>query len=348
MSQYVESRHRVFCYGRCITGQNHSIFCLALLLITVTSSLFFVFDCPYLTKELSPLIPVFAAILFLSVICCILRTACTDPGILPRATPDELLYLERTDNTQTVALSGRIMELQMRSGHVLQLKFCQTCRLFRPPRVSHCSLCNACIANFDHHCPWVGNCVGLRNYRYFYLFLFSLSLLCTYIFVFNIVNIVLRSQNNSTVADAIRETPATMAEALICFFSIWSIIGLWSYHTYLICRSVTTNEDIKDTWATPHRGGNQINPFSRGNGLVNCFATLCGPLPPSFLNLRAIVKQENSIPMTVTGTNNNNNNTSDGIVRYFPEENGNYSNQVGNTSGIHSTQQQRYLPRDYA
>jgi palmitoyltransferase ZDHHC9/14/18 len=54
------------------------------------------FSCPYLTTRLSPAVPVFAGIIFLSVIVFIFRTACSDPGILPRATADEVLYLERS------------------------------------------------------------------------------------------------------------------------------------------------------------------------------------------------------------------------------------------------------------
>ena len=69
-----------------------------------------------------------------------------------------------------------------------------------------------------------------------------------------------------------------------------------------------------------------MNPFSRGNGLLNCFATICGPLPPSFLNLRAVVNQDNNIPMTTAGANNNNNPQE--MIRYYPDENGNYSNRV--------------------
>ena len=48
--------------------------------------------------------------------------------------------------------------------------------MWRPPRASHCSDCDNCVLEFDHHCPFTRNCIGARNYTFFILFLCSVSL----------------------------------------------------------------------------------------------------------------------------------------------------------------------------
>jgi palmitoyltransferase ZDHHC9/14/18 len=96
----------------------------------------------------------------------LLLTSGRDPGIIPRNTrpPDpEDIQLDNMASPMTRAPSSGALPPTRDvyvNGMVVKVKYCHTCMLYRPPRCSHCSVCNNCVDRFDHHCPWVGQCIG--------------------------------------------------------------------------------------------------------------------------------------------------------------------------------------------
>lgn len=185
------------------------------------------------------------------------------------------------------------------NDQVVKLKYCFTCKMFRPPRTSHCSLCDNCVERFDHHCPWVGNCVGKRNYRFFYTFIVSLSFLTSFIFGCVITHLTLRAQVGNGILNAVQQSPASVVELVVCFFSIWSILGLSGFHTYLVASNLTTNEDIKGSWSSKRGAEDYKNPYSFNNIFTNCCVVLCGPMPPSLIDRRGFLPPED-IPSIIT------------------------------------------------
>ncbi|KAG8231600.1 hypothetical protein J437_LFUL012292 [Ladona fulva] len=275
---------------------------------------YLVCSCPFLASRLTAAIPVVGAALFAFVLSSLLRTSFSDPGVIPRATPEEVAHIERQTIQAAVVQTEseisrpppRTQEVLVR-GHPVKLKYCFTCKIFRPPRASHCSLCDNCVERFDHHCPWVGNCVGKRNYRYFYMFIVSLSFLCVFIFACSLTHLILLTRDNKPFLEAVRDTPASVVVSIVCFFSLWSILGLAGFHTYLTTSNQTTNEDIKGSFSSK-QGQESFNPYSEGNVCSNCLYVLCGPTPPSLLDRRGVISIQN-LPQSL-----------DPALRVIPEE----------------------------
>ncbi|XP_078491793.1 palmitoyltransferase ZDHHC3 isoform X2 [Ciona intestinalis] len=104
------------------------------------------------------------------------RTVFSDPGIVPLP----IMGLDFSD-----------LHVQGSKGHMDQSSgedwtVCQRCETYRPPRAHHCKICRRCVRRMDHHCPWVNNCIGEMNQKYFIQFLFYTALLCIYALILNI------------------------------------------------------------------------------------------------------------------------------------------------------------------
>ena len=64
-------------------------------------------------------------------------------------------------------------------------KYCDICLIYFKieTKTIHCQMCDICIEEFDHHCPWTSKCIGKRNKISFYIFVGSVFILIFYFFV---------------------------------------------------------------------------------------------------------------------------------------------------------------------
>jgi len=70
------------------------------------------------------------------------------------------------------------------------LHLCPECEVVRTPRSRHCSVCNVCVERFDHHCPWINNCVGIKNHCDFMVFITSLVITIVLTFIGTIAELL--------------------------------------------------------------------------------------------------------------------------------------------------------------
>ena len=107
---------------------------------------------------------VFNILAFLVLVCYMLSVVIA-PGSIPDSS--EWQYTASIENNQPIAVQTALETKQ--DG---ERRHCKWCGKYKPDRCHHCRQCRSCVLRMDHHCPWIYNCVGLHNHKFFMLLLF--------------------------------------------------------------------------------------------------------------------------------------------------------------------------------
>mmetsp|Transcript_10444 Transcript_10444/g.23653 ORF Transcript_10444/g.23653 Transcript_10444/m.23653 type:complete len:312 (+) Transcript_10444:47-982(+) len=174
------------------------------------------------------------------------------------------------------------------NGVKISQKFCNTCRLYRPLRSKHCVYCNRCIFRYDHHCPWLGNCIGLGNYRTF------LCLISTSVLFFSQAAMItyrvlqgryalqkLGSEHGAGIAFR-HIMVGSWAESTFLLYAVILAVALSvlvMYHFILVTFNLTTNEHVRGYY------DDSGNPFHEGC-LENYKQVACLPFGHPLKELR--------------------------------------------------------------
>ncbi|XP_038689291.1 probable protein S-acyltransferase 15 [Tripterygium wilfordii] len=140
-----------------------------------------------------------------------------------------------------------------------QLKQCDKCHAFKPPRAHHCRVCGRCVLRMDHHCIWINNCVGFWNYKAF----FTLVLYATIGSIYSTVMLISCAfQMDFTGRLALKVFYIFCGAPTVALSS--TLATLLGWHVYLITHNMTTIEYYEGTraaWLARKSGLNYRHPF---------------------------------------------------------------------------------------
>lgn len=276
---YWPGKNKFLCKGRVISGPDWYKGAATGILIIVISSLIYSFPLRFYTKNSSYSSIVIYSIFFPPVLYFLYSVSTHEPGYIPKQS--SIFTNKQNQSINEYITSPKPLIIQHK-GTIMKLKFCKTCLLFRPPRSSHCSICDLCVEEFDHHCPWIGNCVGKRNYIHFFKFLLSTNLLALTGFSVSLAHAINKDVDND-------EMIISIILVILLFIVLFFITGLLAFHIYLVVSGMTTNEKIKETWPI-----SDFNPYSWNSVVYNCIRKYKSRLSKSQFDPAALVDKSSA------------------------------------------------------
>ncbi|XP_063578611.1 palmitoyltransferase ZDHHC3 isoform X2 [Pongo abelii] len=196
-----------------------------------------------------------------------------------------------------------IESLQLKPGQVVYK--CPKCCSIKPDRAHHCSVCKRCIRKMDHHCPWVNNCVGENNQKYFVLFTMYIALISLHALIMVGFHFLHCFEEDWTKCSSFSPPTTVILLILLCFEGLLFLIFtsvMFGTQVHSICTDETGIERLKrKNQPREHTGSWQsVKETFGGDFSLNWFNPFSRPCQPEIPSDKDMVRQVTSLSDTET------------------------------------------------
>ena len=215
---------------------------------------------------------VFNAIFFVGMISFV-RAVFTDPGRIPES------WIVGAEDTEAGQFIPQLQTLEVKHDGTRRVCRKSKPNVYKPDRAHFCKMLGRCVLKMDHFCPWLNNCIGFHNHKYFYLFIFYMAALTVFmlvamtpVFVHDVsamevraapaqrppIPVPYRRRSRPSCAsctqvveiDFTKEFRVTLTYLVLCLLSV-GLICFWGFHTYLLTFNYTTIEFLEKRGCNP-------------------------------------------------------------------------------------------------
>lgn len=175
-----------------------------------------------------------------------------DPGRVPPA------FLPDVEDAETP-----VHEVKRKGG---DLRYCQKCGHYKPPRAHHCRVCKRCVLKMDHHCIWINNCVGHENYKIFLVFVLYAVIASFYSMILIIGSIIHSAPKDEQLGSDSSRTLIIICGVILCPLTL-ALSVLLGWHIHLILQNKTTieyHEGVRAMWLAEKGGDLYHHPYDLG------------------------------------------------------------------------------------
>lgn len=270
--------------GRLRTAKQKPINIITGVLILIPGVLFWIFEAKWIWKHINPSIVILFSYFWVITVSFFVKASASDAGILPRnmhvpfsinPVSHSSKVLPPDEYFNVISLPHKVNDY---SG--VEVKYCATCHIWRPPRTSHCSTCNSCIVNHDHHCVFLNNCIGYRNYKYFLWFLLFSVIEIIILITVSFVNIfhyrMVKSSTILTFRSSISKYPVSFLLALYGFLALSYLLALLLFHIFLTSYNITTREYLNNIYGIKRLQITFTNHYNTHSILKNLYINWLG------------------------------------------------------------------------